>query len=479
MPKPLRTTLPRWGCIAAIVGMLIGVLVMFSGRAQSLSRSGFYPLLLKEASSQTGLRLLISEVVYDPPPEIAEPGGEWVEIYNFGGEAVLLSGIKVGDAERQGDSEGMFQFPAQTFLPPDTTIVIANRAQAFEQWYGRLPDFEFYDSNALVPNMIRYSAYATGVLSLSNGGDEVYLLDEENKMIDALSWGDSVYVFDPAVAPVASGYSLERWPASRDRDIREDWIAQPQPQPQAVKLRMPTPTATALPSATATPTRTATPTKTATPTRTPTPTRTATPTATNTWSPPPSQTPFPTAPPGIDLLVSEVYFEQRSLQRPFEWFELYNAGSSALDLTGFRAGNAKSASEADGLFIFPDSYEMLPDAVLLVASRGDYFRDFYGSTPDFELQDTLADVPELAIDPSWGSGAFDLDAVNDEILILNSDGLLVDAVCWGVSSFAFWPTIPSISPGSSLARNPANQDTDSMADWSEQTLPDPGMVVTE
>jgi hypothetical protein len=475
-PHPVRHSGYKWLGGAVLLGILVALVCVYTSRAQTLSRAGFYPFVMNQASVQTGQRLLISEVVYDPPAENHEPGAEWVEIYNFGSETLYLSPLKLGDAEYPGDSEGMFRFPPRTFLEPGMAIVVANRGQAFADWFGELPDYEFYDTGELVPDMIRHTAYATGVLSFSNSGDEIFLLDAEDNPIDSVSWGDSAGAFDPPVELVPSGFSLERWPANRDRDIQEDWLPRSQPQPRAVNLNLPTPTPTSSPTQTSTATATATPTKTATPTATVTPTRTNTPTTTSTWTPIPTNTPFPTAPPGTDLLVSEVYFEQYVMQNTFEWFELYNAGTTTLDLTGFRAGNAKTAAEADGLYQFPDSYQMAPGAVVVVASRADFFRAYHSRAPDFELLDTLPDVPELAAVAGWGTGVFDLEVVNDEILVLNENGLLVDAVCWGISRFAFWPTIPTIRPGGSMERNPANQDTNSFVDWRDQAHPNPGSV---
>lgn len=466
----------KWFCAAVVLGIAAAALAVFTSQAQSPARSGYYPFLLNQTTAQTGRRVLISEVVYDPPATAHEPGGEWVEIYNFGSEALYLSLIKLGDAEFAGDSEAMFQFPPRTFLAPETAIVIANRAEAFNAWFGVDPDFEFYNSSEAVPDMVRYSDYATGVLSFSNGGDEIFLLDENDSPIDAVSWGDSAGAFDPPVNLVNSGFSLERWPANRDRDIREDWLACSQPQPRQVNLRMPTPTPTGTATATPTATATATPTRTTTPTRTAVPTRTNTPTRTPTWTSIPTQTPFPTAPPGTGLLISEVYFEQYYVQNSFDWFEMYNAGSATLDLTGYMVGNAKTATEADGLFQMPDGYQMAPGAVVVVASRGDFFQNYHAQAPDFELLDTLPGVPELASVPGWGNGEFELYNTNDELLILNENWLLVDAVCWGVSRFAFWPTIPVISMGGSMERLPADQDTDSIVDWHDQDSPNPGSV---
>ena len=55
-------------------------------------------------------------------------------------------------------------------------------------------------------------------------------------------------------------------------------------------------------------------------------------------------------------------------------------------------------------------------------------------------------------------------------------GSLVDAISWGGSVFAFNPSIPAADSGHSLARQPADIDTDSAHDWIELSIPRPGIV---
>ena len=209
------------------------------------------------ASSPT---LLVSEVLYDAIGD--EPDEEWIEIYNADSSAIDLSDYKVGDEETPGGGEGMLQFPAGASINPGQVIVIANKATAFFGVWGFNPDYEMVASDEAVPDMISYTAWASGSVKLSNSGDEVLILDGGDAIVDAMSYGNKTTFFD--LPGVSAGHSLERSPANVDTGTADDWIDQESPNPGSVTVPTPTPTATS----------TNTPPPTATPTTTPTPTTT-------------------------------------------------------------------------------------------------------------------------------------------------------------------------------------------------------------
>ncbi|RMF32277.1 MAG: lamin tail domain-containing protein, partial [Chloroflexi bacterium] len=238
---------------------------------------GLVPLLLARIPAQADgtTPLLISEVLYDPPG--TEPDEEWIEVYNRSNATVDLSGYKVGDDEKvSGGAEGMMQFPAGSSIGPGEAVIVANKATAFSAVYGFNPDYEMNDTDPTVPDMTKYTAWSNGNVSLRNAGDEVLLLDGTDNIVDAVSWGDSTYAFDPSVPGVAEGHSIERYPPDQDTDTADDWRDQASPSPGSVPAA-PTPTPTSAPTATPTSTPTPTPMP---PTSTPTPTPTSPPPAT-------------------------------------------------------------------------------------------------------------------------------------------------------------------------------------------------------
>jgi hypothetical protein len=176
--------------------------------------------------------LLISEVLYDPFG--IEPDGEWIELFNPGETAIDLSNYKVGDEVLPGNLEGMYQFPYGATIVSGQVIIIANRADVFTATYSFYPDYEFIETDVNVPNMTMYITWTIGLVNLANTGDEVLVLDESDHFVDAVSWGDSNWAFDPPCPVVAEGHSLERNPANVDTDTSADWIDQPVPDPGQV-----------------------------------------------------------------------------------------------------------------------------------------------------------------------------------------------------------------------------------------------------
>jgi hypothetical protein len=192
--------------------------------------------------------LLVSEVLYDPSGD--DPAGEWTEIYNAGENNALLSDYRLGDEETQGAGEGMYYFPTGFVLLTQETAVIANQAVVFQANYGFAPDFEISDTDPAVPDMLKDSNWASGSMNLSASGDDVLILAADNSLIDGVSWGSSIAIFDPSVPKVEADHSIERYPPAGDTDTALDWRDQPNPVPGQLDLTPPTLT----PSPTVTPT---------------------------------------------------------------------------------------------------------------------------------------------------------------------------------------------------------------------------------
>jgi uncharacterized repeat protein (TIGR01451 family) len=172
--------------------------------------------------------LLISEVYYATFPE-----NEWIEIYNPSSQAVDLAAYKIGDAAHPGDYEGMYRFPAGTSILPNQALVVAVTANGFEGYPGQQPDFEIWDSDSAVPDLISYPEWGEGDWGLANLGDEVLLMDGGDQALDVVVYGDGAY---PGVLPHPGGidhsHSLERYPSWLDTDdCSSDFRDWPYPSP--------------------------------------------------------------------------------------------------------------------------------------------------------------------------------------------------------------------------------------------------------
>jgi glycerophosphoryl diester phosphodiesterase len=446
----------RW--LRRLLGLLAGIawigLALLGGEGRRPAEAGpgvvLLPVLRRQALPRPPPILLISEVMNDPPG--VEPAGEWIEVYNPGSQAVGLEAYRIGDAEFRGDGEGMFRFPPGSSLASGGVIVLANQGVAFFNQYGRLPDFELNNTHAAVPEMVRQPDYAPGGLELSNPGDEVFILDDLDGVVDGVSWGNSAMGLSPAPPAPPQGASLERKPSYWDSDRATDWWSQPVPNPYQLDLAYPTPTpGPPSPTATRTPTPLGGPTQTRTPTGTP--------------------------PPADHLLLSEALPNPGPNFPGGEWIEIHNPTGVSAALDGYKLGDEETSGGSEGMYAFPAGTILAPNGLLLVARSGLNFKTIYGFWPDFEVFDTTPEVADLIAYSAWGGGSFNLADDGDELLLLDAQDNLVDAVSWGISFFAFSPPLPVAAEMVSFERFPVCVDTDGPGDWRVQSSPGPGEAV--
>lgn len=163
--------------------------------------------------------LLISEVLYDPYG--AADDNEFIEIVNPTGSTIDLSHFSLGDAAVQTDFEDVRRFPEGTHLAPGHVLVIATTATAFFAEYNFQPDFEILDTDAAVPDLIddlNWGDPAT-FLRLGNQGDELFLRDAADHIVDVLVYGSGTAAgMTPCSLVTQPHASLERFPYWRDSD---------------------------------------------------------------------------------------------------------------------------------------------------------------------------------------------------------------------------------------------------------------------
>lgn len=155
--------------------------------------------------------LLLSEVLPDPLRTGDDSADEWVELYNRGTLPVNLAGWAIGDG-RSWDA-----LPALRVPPGGFVVVVASRGL----------------SETLAAAGMAVAQVADGRIGngLANGGDVLRLRGPTGQIADAVSYGDDLAAFDPAVPLGPPGSSLERIPPDGDTDSAEDWWLQPAPSP--------------------------------------------------------------------------------------------------------------------------------------------------------------------------------------------------------------------------------------------------------
>ncbi len=191
-------------------------------------------IYLPLALSQSGRAryVVISEIVYDPSgPDEAE----FVELANPTLQPVDLSNWSLGDAVNVDDFEDVRRFPPGAIIQPESTLVVAITAAAFQAAFGALPDFEIIDSDPAVPELIDDLAWGdpAALFQLGNEGDEVLLRDAAGIVVDVVSYGSGAYpglVSCNLLTP--PNQSLERLPYWLDtNDCPHDFREWPFPSP--------------------------------------------------------------------------------------------------------------------------------------------------------------------------------------------------------------------------------------------------------
>jgi hypothetical protein len=155
--------------------------------------------------------LLLSEVLADPLRAGDDAAEEWLELFNPGQAPVRLAGWSIGDGQAwDALPEGL--------VPPRGFVLVAGgRAQAAA-----------FRSEGLTALAVADGRLGNG---LANRGDVVRLRGPTGTVVDALSYGENLAAFDPAVPLGPPGSSLERLPPDTDTDTAEDWWPQPAPAP--------------------------------------------------------------------------------------------------------------------------------------------------------------------------------------------------------------------------------------------------------
>jgi len=258
-----------------------------------------------------GTSVVINEVQYDPPPSGNETAYEWVEILNTGGAPVPLAGWQIAD---NFTSDAI---PDLTLAPGAFAVLAAGDgfAELFPDFQGTVVAIGGSIGNGL-----------------GNSGDQVRLLDPGGRVVDGLSYGDDIALFNPPAPDVAAGHSLERVPAGVDTDTAGDWLDQPAPSPGAAAGN----------------------------------TR---PTDAPTAAPP------PTLPPGATVVLNEHLPAPRSVDwdgdgqatRDDEWVELFNPGNVTIELRGWQLDDVADGGSAP--FTFPAAAVIAPGGHLVVFKR--------------------------------------------------------------------------------------------------------------
>lgn len=156
--------------------------------------------------------VVISEVYYDvDDTHGSESANEWVELFNAGDTPVDIGGWSLSDAASSDE------LPADLLMQPGEYLVVTNSTTTLNFW--TFPGITVVALQSSIGN------------SLGNTGDALYLSDTEARVVDSVSWGGNIDVFDPSVIDVVEGHSIARDPVATDTDTAADWIDLETPTP--------------------------------------------------------------------------------------------------------------------------------------------------------------------------------------------------------------------------------------------------------
>ncbi len=145
------------------------------------------------ANAQSESDIVITEIMYNPP-ESETDSLEFIELYNKGVTTVDLSGYSF--------SEGVnFTFPSNTTIAAGSYLLLAVNASAFEAFFG-VPALQ-WESGAL-----------------SNGGEDIVLLDANGVVMDSVDYDDEG---DWVTEPDGDGSSLVLCNPESDNSLAVNW----------------------------------------------------------------------------------------------------------------------------------------------------------------------------------------------------------------------------------------------------------------
>ncbi len=157
-------------------------------------------------------------------------------------------------------------------------------------------------------------------------------------------------------------------------------------------------------------------------------------------------------------IIYKVMFKPDGSGKPdLEWVEIYNPTMNTFDLSNWVIGDADNFIDGDdeGLYRFPQGTILPGHGSIVIAYNGSAFLKGYGFKPDYEIVNTLPDIPDLQLyDPSKYTGSWNLDDAGDEVVLAeDQNGFLqvIDAIWYGNSNYLSNPYDTStISAGTLL-----------------------------
>ncbi len=157
-----------------------------------------------------------------------------------------------------------------------------------------------------------------------------------------------------------------------------------------------------------------------------------------------------TPPPTAKVIFSEIFYDTPGNEMEEEWLELYNTGSTAVDLSGWKITDNNGTGYT---YTIPNGVTMRGHSYMTIARAASGFTVLYGYDADL-----YANLPYL------NNGG-------DTLILFDAAGNEVDAVAWEGGASAGTPdgwgstSKPWAYEGNTVVRKNVNVDTDTHNDW--------------
>src|SRR6266404_3153231 len=153
-------------------------------------------LIASVALTRADSTVVFNEIMYHPP-QTNEAQFEWVELYNQMSVDMELSGWYL--------TNGIYyKFAEGTVLPGGGYLIVAG------------------SPTNLIASTGATNVYGPFVGRLANGGDKIELRNNNNRLMDSVSYGTDG---DWPVAPDGAGVSLAKWNENLGSDLPQNWTS--------------------------------------------------------------------------------------------------------------------------------------------------------------------------------------------------------------------------------------------------------------
>lgn len=152
----------------------------------------------------------------------------------------------------------------------------------------------------------------------------------------------------------------------------------------------------------------------------------------------------------INVVFSEVFYDTPGTDSVEEWIELYNNGSTSVDISGW---TITDNNDLGATYTFPQGTSIAAGGYLTVAVNSTGFYNLYGYNANL-----YGSIPSL-------------NNTGDTLILKDGSSNVKDFVAWEGGSTGGIPTgwgsttAPNAATGYTIVRSPVTTDTDTYADW--------------